>query len=785
MPLTAQAIHINQMKRIRESLTFFLALIIYLLTFPRFEPLYGTGLDPSYIWAFNFLIQNDYSILTSLTYPIGPFGFLKYVAAYENNLFYGLLFYSLVKISLIYFLLRLSIIVSGRITIPAFLVTLLAAAFSGIDFSVIGSTVVLLILQYDCKKGFSWFLLANLFALMGLFIKSSIGIASYASIFAFFLITFSSPNFSLKKLSLLMSLSVVMFIASGIIVFGSIAGFYNYLTGILHLADGYSDGLALFPENNWWLLGGFLITILLVPLNYPNEKMRTGYFLLLFPLFSMWKHAMGREDFSHTGMLYAFLFVFWAILFLLTRERRLTLIGLAVAGIVLYHSNLKQVPGYYAYYPQLSGIKNFTEAVLNYKSFNAKYKALSRDNLQKNVLNDTLKSRIDQQTVDVYPWDLSYVPANGLHWKPRVTIELGASTSAWLSRLASSAYMGPGAAEFVIFHLVDDKWGGKFGSLDGRYILNDEPLVIEQFLSKYEIREASSQFLLLKRQQKDPMRKLNMKRETILWNTWKEVPESNRLLRLNLFLQKTILGHLKSFFYKGEAYYIDYLLLDGRILTYRFLGSNAVDGLWINPLILRPDKKYNEPEVKAIRLRCGNYAMVQDKVEVSWQILAFDDNRHIFSWFQKSMDNFPVVLSSKKLDFYQRNGDLSFDSDQTTENQRGKIAGGQYSKILEIDLDTLWKDSLDQQELRTEVFYFLTDDYDEKAMLVLSIEGSEEDDWRSFRFSNTDRSKNWRYGFLGKTLNRSLHQKGKIKAYVWNNGSTEVLIDDLSITLLK
>ncbi|MEJ2593543.1 MAG: hypothetical protein P8100_00085 [bacterium] len=783
--MTTLAIHINQKKRIRESVTFILAMIIYLLTFPRFEPLYGTGLDPSYIWAFNFLIQNDYSILTGLTYPIGPFGFLKYVAAYDHNLLFGLLFYSLVKMSFIYLLLRLSVIVSGRITIPAFLVTLLAAAFSGIDFSIIGSTVVLLLLQYIRKKGIACFVLANLFALMGLFIKSSIGIASYASIFSFFLVTFSSPYFSLRKLSLLMTLSIGLFLLSGIVVFGSFGKFYNYLTGILHLADGYSDSLALFPENNWWLLGGFLVTVFLVPFNYPDRNMKTGYFFLLFPLFALWKHAMGREDFSHAGMLFAFLFVFWAILFLLSQERRLTLIGLSVAGIVLYHANLSNIPGYQKYYPQLNGLTNFKQSVLNYKSFNAHYKSLSTDNLSRNVLNDTLRSKLDQKIVDVYPWDLSYIPANGLHWKPRVTLELGASTSAWLSRLTASSFRGPSAAEFVIFHLVDDKWGGKFGSLDGRYILNDEPLVIEQFLSQYEIREVTSQFLLLEKQQKDPMRKINMKRESMLWDTWKEVPESNRLLRLNFILQKTILGHLKSFWYKGEAYYIDYLLSDGRILTYRFLDSNAQDGLWVNPLILRPDRNYNEPEVSAIRLRCSNYAMVHNTVEVSWQVLAFDDNRHLISWFRKSADRSPVNLTTQKLDFYLRSDALSVDPVQPAENQQGEIPGGQYSKALELDLDTLWKDSLDQQELRIEVYCFLPDDYDGKAMLVLSIEGSEEDDWRSFRFSATDRTDNWQYGFIGKILRRSIHQKGKIKAYVWNNGSTDVFIDDLSITLRK
>ena len=73
-----------------EFVALLLSLVIYLVTFPRFEPVYGPGLDPSYVWAINYLVNFDYDALTGLIYPIGPLGFLKYAAAYENNLFYKL-----------------------------------------------------------------------------------------------------------------------------------------------------------------------------------------------------------------------------------------------------------------------------------------------------------------------------------------------------------------------------------------------------------------------------------------------------------------------------------------------------------------------------------------------------------------------------------------------------------------------------------------------------------------------------------------------------------------------
>ena len=579
-----------------------------------------------------------------------------------------------------------------------------------------------------------------------------------------------------------MAISLIMYLGAGLLVFRSIGSFYDYLTGFLHLAEGYADGLALFPDNNWWLLGGFLFTFLVAPMLFRSEHFRVGYFLLLLPLFAMWKHAMGREDFSHAGMLFAFLFTYWGILILLIEHRRIILIALAAVSILMYLKNLERLPDSQPYNPQLRGLTNFQSAVLDYKAFNAAYQSLSEQNIRVNAMDDSVKSLIGPASVEAYPWDLSYIPANGFRWKPRPTLELGASTSSWLSRLAASGFRGPAAPEYVIFHLENDRWGGRFGSLDGRYILNDEPLVMEQMLANYNLIGKNLKYLLLKKENSDPIRKVTARREWLKWDSWIEVPESgNRILRLVFVSNKTLLGHLKSFFYKGEAYYMDYKFSDGKVLTYRFLASNAEDGLWINPFILRPDKDYMENEVVAVRFRCSNYLMVRSKIEVSWQLLGFDDGRQALSWFGKRTNRSPGVLYSKEFQSGLRADTAGGSADYFTDGHPGVVGSGQFGPGVTISLDTIWQYGQRNLEVSLEVFYALPEEYDGKAMLVLSLEESRENVWLSFPFTAVNDNDTWHYAYLGRNLSPALHSKGMIKAYVWNNGKSEIVVDDLKI----
>jgi len=755
------------------------AFVIFLVTFPKIVPDYGTGLDPSYVWAVNFLFVNNYDSLTNLVYPIGPFGFLKYTAAFEQNLLYGIAFFSIVKLLFLYLLIRLSIASKGRFTVVSFFIVLLVATFSGIDFSIVGSTVILLLFSL-IKPGKKWFfILANLFALFGLCIKSSIGIAAYSSIFTYLVYLIFSKEPNLKKIGIFSSVSVLVFLLGGTLIFQGVPSFFNFLLGLIHLAGGYSSALALFPDNNWWLLSGFVFSVLAFPVFVKKRDTRSAFLILFLPLFAMWKHAMGREDISHIYVLFTFLFAFWGIIFLFVEKLRLWYVVFPVLSIVFFDANIRHVNLHRPFNPNLHGVTNFTEAVINYTNFNEKYKTISKKNIRKNQFDNEIKELIGNESVDVYPWDLSYVPANGLNWKPRTTLELGAANSQWLSQKNANCFEEDSGPEFVILHLNNGKWGGSLGSLDGRYLLNDEPLVVFNFLENYKIALKNKRFLLLQKS-KSSLNKTTLKTEIANWDSWVKVPEKENLTRVRVKIHKSFLLKLKSFFYKDEAFFVDYQLEDARVLTYRFIASTAVDGLWIDPLVLNPESVYPEAEVTQVRFRSSNSDLMDSRIDLEWESIDLPVN----TYFLKSDSISKNYLVNFYEDYESATSEKLLLTGATKYSGRfsEKIPPGSFSATTRISLDTLWKDSVEDAKVEARV-RFKNISSSAGALLVMTVEGSEDDFWKSFPLLGNENSEDWSKAFISKLLTKKDHQKGVLSIYVWNNSKDEIFIDDFSIMI--
>ena len=765
-----------------------LAFVAFLVTFPKFVPEFGPGLDPSYVWALNYLVNFDYQALTGLVYPIGPLGFLKYAAALENNLAYALIFFSLVKWLFLALLFILGDEEQQEIQyVLQFVFILVIAAFTGIDFALIGSVVVLLILSIRKRQGYLTFFAANLLAAIGLMIKSSIGLASYSAIAVSYLIVVFSPGFRFRRLSFFALISLFVFGTTGLIIFKDLSLFVAFLKGMRMLAGAYAEGLSLYPENNWWYLSGFIISVGLLPLMVKSKKEIQAFSLLLLPLFAMWKHAMGREDIYHAYPLIGFLIVFWGIQFLNAARRKYLILTFAVISIGFYFLNLRTLPGYFGLHPAMNGLTHFNEAVLNYNAFKKESKFRSLERIRVNRLNDRLLVAFGKERVDVYPWDLSTLPANDLRWKPRKTLELGASTSAPLSRIAAQNYAGPTAPGFVIVHLKNDKWGGSFGTLDGRYLLNDEPQVIFNWLSNYRLFEKTDNRIFLEKGSSVTWKSSETSDSVANWLTWLPVPERNNgaIQRLKFKSTASFLGLIKSFLYKGEAFFIDYRFDDGKILTYRFLASNAMDGLWINPFILQPDKNFTEPQVTEIRFRCSNYSMVDDQITLNWQYLWGEGTDLTEYVFGSGTSATQQVFKTYLHDFEKGNQNKDPVDRAFRGAQAEKVGPATFSSSLKIDLEELWQNGESTVDVEVDLFYHITDMGNGKVNLILTLDETKASDWQAFSLSTGDLPDDWKYARLTKTLTREMHETGALKAYVWNNGTGTVIIDDFRMVIAK
>lgn len=595
-------------------------IVVFLFTFPNLEPDYGAGLDSSYVWAINHLFSHNYEKLTELVYPFGPLGFLKMPLPVGSNLIVGLISLSILKFLFVTLLLSIFFLNDSGSRLLSVLMTLIISYFADIDLLIIGICTVQII-YFIKNNSYLFFTGAMVIALLGFFIKPSIGINAFSIAFVS---VFVNYYFFRKLIPLVKLIILNLFIvfALGFIVFRDISLFFNYIINSINLTLGYSSSLALYPKNNWFLLLITFLTVFSFPLLAKERDPRSVFILLLLPLFIIWKHAMSREDLTHTRIMLYFLFFFWGILTGVTKQKSLMLFFLPSLSILSFYQNMSNLPGYKGYKIEISGINNFHQSMVDYKQYFKNNDSVSAANILQNKVDPEIRSAIDTSTIDFYPWELSYVPANQFNWQPRKTLQSG-SFSHWLDEKSSQSFKADIGPDYILFHYVNDPLGGNFGSIDGRYLLNDEPLTIYNILKHYSIEKKCNKFLLLRKVEQNILSEpVPSEKENRKWNEWIELPDFEKdIARLRFFSHLRFLGKIKKLLYKGEIYYIDYQFTDGKVRSYRFNPSNARDGLWINPFVQFsfPDDVNTEAEVIKVRFRNSNSLYISNSFTIQFE----------------------------------------------------------------------------------------------------------------------------------------------------------------------
>jgi len=602
--------------------------IIFLFTFPAYYVDYDIGLDSSYVWGLNWLFANDYETLKQLIYPFGPLAFLKIPTVISNNLLISILFCSTLKLGFIWLLFKLSDIMGNTDKLATILIAFIVSFFTGVDFHLIGSCLILNLIYYK-KKNSIPFIVSVLLAFIGLFIKVSIGISALSIVAVSVLI---GLLYSKNWILLIKQIGIIAFIGfiSGILVFGNLIIYFQFLIGAYKLSGGYGESLSLHPANNWILLVPFLVLMVVFPFICKEKDVRIAYLLSAFPLFAAWKHTFIREDIFHYTILVTFLFVFWGIIIIVSSKKTLTLLVAAVTILLLYGNMWRiETPYYSGIEREVVGINNFRN-VLKHKNFKKNILTMSENNISRNRLSPEIRAIIGNASVDAYPWEFSYIAANQFNWKPRKTFGISLFPLSGKNTENADYTLNASSPDFVIFHLLNDHLGAKFGSLDQRYILNDEPSVIYNLLNNYRLLEKTDEFLLFKRDTAPRFEKTDLGEEQhYQFDEWIDVPyKEEGITRLKVFSSNTFLGKLNKFFYKEIEYFIDYQFEDGTILTYRYVPATAAEGLWCNPFLRQPNTDEKEGRITKVRLRNTNPICVKKTLKVQFQYIKPQSERH-------------------------------------------------------------------------------------------------------------------------------------------------------------
>lgn len=749
---------------------FLATLIIYIITFPTLEPSYSIGLDSSYFWALNYLFVNDYAALRQIIYPFGPLGFLKNAVIEGINFELFLIFYSIVKVWFIYMYINIARNIENRKNISYLVITIMLLFFN-VDFLLIGIGFIYSFLFLEMRK-YYYIVIATFVAFLGLCIKSSIGISLFSIIFVTFILDFLKTR--KYKLSLIFAgITLTVILLSGILVFHRIELLFNYIFNTLRLSVSYSSALSLFPSNNWVLLT-IVIVCLLLPIFISKEsKTRTTFLLLAPSLFAMWKHSITRQDFSHSTIMLGFLLLYWGLFLAFSNISVKKILLLATISISLFYSNMQNTWNFKPKKVEINGIVNFENTILNFNEYKSKFLNKSEGNVQNNKLDEEIIAIIDDKTVDSYPWELSYFSANKeLNWKMRPTLQSG-SFARWLDNYNAESFTKNNGPEFIIFHYVSDEWGGKFGSIDNRYLLNDNPLAIYEIFNNYSLRLKTDNFLLLKKNNKDNFEFLNKTDISLTtWGDWIDLDDFNDelLTRILISSEQNLLGNVKSFLYKTEQYHIDYLTEEGKIFTFRFIPENAKDGIWINPFIRNPQNSLIEEKVSKIRLRCTHPSFNKKGIQYQVETIKYIRN-------SKQTDFNSYFLKNKLM------GNLPFDYENNFNNTEKSVnqikSNGGFSFTYSVSLDTIWQNidkNVNILMLETDLKYL---NAISEGVHVVSLSGTENNFWEAKHLDKC--VKTWHNSLHIIELERNKHNNGDLKIYVWNTGEKYIYIDDLRV----
>ena len=245
----------------------------------------------------------------------------------------------------------------------------------------------------------------------------------------------------------------------------------------------------------------------------------------------------------------------------------------------------------------------------------------SLDNLQANKLEKEVINTIGKGSVDTYPWETTYIAANNLNWRPRPVFQSYAAYTPWLDRKNAEFLNSGKAPRFIIWQLNHP--AGEVGSIDGRYLLNDEPLTIFQILNHYNVIHKDKKMALFERSLSHNLKEPKTLYTTYAkWNEWINVPSvENGIIRASIKLHRRPSGSFKRVLYKEEEGFISYRLQNRRIIKCRLVLDNAVSGVWINPFIVKISKPLYGLKVREILLTHSRCDFFNDTLRIDWQLI--------------------------------------------------------------------------------------------------------------------------------------------------------------------
>lgn len=628
-----------------------LSLIVFLLTATVIGTTIESGLDPSYTFAFNYFFLHDIQIGKDIIFSFGPLSFLLWPQPQGNNLFIATIIIFILKYIFILLIYNLYFLIhSKKNYLTWFFLTIYIYVFASLTnvHNILIFIPLLLVFHYYMTKKIFWIIFASSMLAIALLVKASTGIIAFLPLLSFSVYSIFVKDYKIPIIIFFTLSSTFLLIWFSL--YQNFLGIYDYLYGILELSKGNSTAMTLNPKNNWLIFLFFLFLILSFPLLKKEKHISFFYLISIVSLAAAFKYAVSRED--HIFYFLEFLLQYILLIFLIIKNvKKEDIIYLLSAYFlfilfIFYTPYRNNMSNYFM--TSLSSLSVNTFQAFNFQNREKNLKAISTNSLKPFILHPEDKKLIDKSTVDIYPWDTSYIAANNLNWKPRPTFQSYISYTSYLDQNNANYIKSQEASQYLIWQTKH--WGGEISSIDGRYLLNDEPMTLYELLNHYDIVSRRDSYFILQRSKSKLTKKFIMKTE-YTWNKWIDIPQNSNytFLVANTYIERSILQKIKKLIYKEFQVYIYYKFQDNTEKRYRLVVDTAKNGLWIEPYLSELFKYKTFNRVKSIKLEHSKDDFFKEKFQIAWYGVLSSETfiDKINQNFVESVDNSTHITTNK------------------------------------------------------------------------------------------------------------------------------------------
>lgn len=603
---------------------FFYSLFILVVAFPFIPTDNSIGLDASYMWAFNYFFEHGMHAGTDFIFTYGPLGFVKNPLPVGNNMeiaFGIILFFRLL---FVYSVFTAGRIVSSASDVFSFVLAMvLSLFFKSIDFVLIGIVILHCLMHCETKQSFNLVVIA-LAGIAGLMIKLNIGITCAFIGLSYLLYDFSKGK-SFKTLFHYVIVHVSVLLISWFLIYHDFEGVIPFFKNTFLIASGNIGATSVNTPNNWTLLFIAFGAYVLFPFISSERKIWLLYLITALAFFGYFRYSFAREENYHMlGLMYFMILITGVSLMLLYESLSVRKIIWLLIPLLFYNLNMHESGAYHLEDKvEYIGINNFRKQVWHFDEWKKESIKQSESNIAASKLSDSWLKRIGNNTVDCFPWELSFIPANNLNYHPRPLIQLGCATNFVLDERNAAFIKSGNAPRFIVWHKgwCDDR----LCSIDERYLLSDDLLTMTAILNRYRIVDSAGSLFLLERVQSGLYAApKDYGTSTGIWNEWIACPatDSTDVVLANVFTRRTLAGRLKVTLFKEHVYYIEYKLADDRVIRHRYIKESSQSGIWIKPYLFQLNAGLTGYDVKAIRFIPTNQSTTVDPViTVEWKRL--------------------------------------------------------------------------------------------------------------------------------------------------------------------